>query len=132
MGIVKLIQPELFKYNNNNESQRYAEMEMENTFYSSYIEDTSYKDLIEILGEPTFENINLESHKIWVLIYRDNVIIIKDYKSGREEDVVLYNENWRIYSKGLDCVNISNEFSGYISYIKNLYLNLKQFNIKKL
>lgn len=77
---------------------------LEKTFGTSlkgYLTDTSYTQLVNALGEPTYPHASGDNkiQKEWVIEFKGVVYTIYDWKTYSEEDTITYYRDWHIGSK---------------------------------
>ncbi len=71
------------------------------TSLKGYLRDTSYTQLVNTLGEPTFPLASGDNkvQKEWVIEFKGVIFTIYDYKTYSEEDTIMFYRNWHIGSK---------------------------------
>ncbi len=71
------------------------------TSLAGYLKDTTYNQLVNTLGEPTFPLASGDNkvQKEWVIEFKGVIFTIYDYKTYSEEDTIMFYRNWHIGSK---------------------------------
>jgi len=71
------------------------------TSLAGYLKDTTYDQLVNTLGEPTFPFASGDNkvQKEWVIEFKEVIFTIYDYKTGSEEDTIMFYRNWHVGSK---------------------------------
>ena len=71
------------------------------TSLAGYLKDTTYDQLVNALGEPTYPDASGDdkTQKEWIIEFKGTVFTIYDWKTYSEEDTIMFYRNWHIGSK---------------------------------